>query len=119
MDQQRRRGRTPMSLAVLIGIMTMLPGSVAAADTLESRAKAGWWQTSGAEARATFAPVLAGASDDRSQSVFSVPVSERVSFGFGYEYVTPEDLAFELAESGALASDYESHQVMIRARWRF
>lgn len=41
------------------------------------------------------------------------------SFGIGYDYVTDEDLAFEVAATGSLNDDYKSHKVMVRAHWRF
>lgn len=62
---------------------------------------------------------ILGMLADGREGALAVPISRDVSFGFGYEYVTPEDLAFELAATGSLTADYESHEVMIRAAWRF
>lgn len=49
----------------------------------------------------------------------SLPVNARMSFSLGYQYLTEEDLVFEVAETGSLAAGYDSHRVMVRARWRF
>lgn len=49
----------------------------------------------------------------------SYPVSSTVFLGVGYSYVTLEDLAFEAAGTGSLESDYDSHNLLLRAHWQF
>lgn len=46
-------------------------------------------------------------------------VSPRVSVGLNYSWVTEEDLSFEVAETGSLESDYDSHNFVVQARWEF
>ena len=46
-------------------------------------------------------------------------VSREVRLGLGYDYVTGEDLDFEVAETGSLDDDYTSHRVMVRAHVQF
>lgn len=46
-------------------------------------------------------------------------VSPRVSLGLNYRWVTEEDLRFEVAETGSLQSDYDSHNFVLQARWEF
>lgn len=45
--------------------------------------------------------------------------SPRVSLGVNYRWVTEEDLALEVAETGSLQSDYENHSFVLQARWEF
>jgi hypothetical protein len=49
----------------------------------------------------------------------AVPVSDSVSLGLGYKYLEREDIALEVAETGALDDGYSSHNVVVRARWQF
>jgi hypothetical protein len=49
----------------------------------------------------------------------AVPVSDSVSFGLRYQYLEREDIRFEVAETGSLDEGYSSHNVVLRARWRF
>jgi hypothetical protein len=49
----------------------------------------------------------------------AVPVSNSVSLGLRYRYLEREDVRLEVAETGALDEGYSSHNVMLRARWRF
>ena len=46
-----------------------------------------------------------------------LPLSERLSFALGYRHVEPEDLARRFAEAGSV--DYDSHDFLLRAHWRF
>jgi len=46
-------------------------------------------------------------------------VSSTVSVGLNYRRVTEEDLSFEVAETGSLESDYDSHNFVLQARWEF
>ena len=46
-----------------------------------------------------------------------LPVSQRLSFALGYRHVEPEDLARRYADSGSV--DYDSHDFLLRAHWRF
>lgn len=49
----------------------------------------------------------------------AVPVTDSMSLGVGYRYLRSEDLHFEAAEAGSLDEGYESHKVVLRARWQF
>jgi hypothetical protein len=49
----------------------------------------------------------------------AVPVTDSVSLGLGYRYLRQEDLPLEVAETGALDEGYQSHKVVLRARWQF
>ncbi len=49
----------------------------------------------------------------------AVPVSDTVSLGLRYQYLEREDIALEVAETGALDEGYSSHNVVVRARWQF
>jgi hypothetical protein len=49
----------------------------------------------------------------------AVPVSDSVSLGVRYQYLEREDIRFEVAETGSLDEGYSSHNVVLRARWRF
>ena len=53
----------------------------------------------------------------QARSGFSVPLSERFSLGIGYNHVEGEDLWREFAEAGSV--DYDSHNILLRAYWRF
>jgi len=57
--------------------------------------------------------------DGGADAALRYPVSERMSLGLGYRFVTSEDLRFESAESAALESDYGGHSFVVRARWAF
>lgn len=55
-----------------------------------------------------------------SGSAFSYPLSETVSLGLRYRFLTDEDLVgFEAAQSGSLKSEYANHRFVLRARWQF
>lgn len=49
----------------------------------------------------------------------SFAFNKRVSLGLSYERVTDEDMMFEVAETGSLKGDYDSHNVFLQARWEF
>jgi hypothetical protein len=55
--------------------------------------------------------------DSQGKSGLELPVTERLSFAVGYRYLEGEDLWRWYAEAGSL--DYESHDFMLRASWRF
>jgi hypothetical protein len=58
--------------------------------------------------------------DNGGGSAFIYAVSDRVSLGLRYRFLTSEDLTrFEAAESGALRSDYTNHRFVVRASWQF
>lgn len=46
-------------------------------------------------------------------------VNSRVSLGLNYRRLTEEDLKFEVAETGSLESGYDSHSLVLQARWEF
>lgn len=45
--------------------------------------------------------------------------SPRISLGVNYRWVTEEDLMFEVAETGSMEPDYDSHSFVLQARWEF
>lgn len=49
----------------------------------------------------------------------AVSVSDTVSLGVGYEYLRREDIHLEVAETGSLHEKYSTHNVVVRARWKF
>jgi hypothetical protein len=49
----------------------------------------------------------------------ALPVSESVSLGLRYQYLRPEDLHYEIAETASLDEGYSSHNVVLHARWKF
>jgi hypothetical protein len=53
----------------------------------------------------------------QARSGFSVLLSERFSLGIGYRHVEGEDLWREFADAGSV--DYDSHNILLRAHWRF
>jgi hypothetical protein len=53
----------------------------------------------------------------QSNSELALLLSERLSLGVGYRHVHGEDLWREFADTGSM--DYESHNFLFRAHWRF
>jgi hypothetical protein len=51
------------------------------------------------------------------KSGLRLPVTERLSFAVGYRHVEGEDLYRRYAEAGSV--DYDSHDFLLRAEWRF
>jgi hypothetical protein len=49
----------------------------------------------------------------------ALPVSESVSLGLRYQYLRPEDIRREIAETASLNEEYSSHNLVLRARWHF
>jgi hypothetical protein len=49
----------------------------------------------------------------------AVPVSDSVSLGLDYEYLRREDIHLEVAETGSLHEEYSTHNVVLRALWKF
>jgi hypothetical protein len=49
----------------------------------------------------------------------ALPVSETVSLGLRYQYLRPEDIRRGMAETASLDDGYDSHNLVLRARWRF
>lgn len=47
----------------------------------------------------------------------ALPLTERFSLGVDYQNIQGEDLWREFAETGSM--DYDSHNFILRARWRF
>jgi hypothetical protein len=47
----------------------------------------------------------------------ALPLSKRLSLGVDYENIRGEDLWREFAETGS--PDYDSHNFLLRAQWRF
>jgi hypothetical protein len=53
----------------------------------------------------------------QGRSTLTLPLTERWAVGVGYRRVLGEDLWQEFADIGSV--DYESHNVLLRAHWRF
>jgi hypothetical protein len=53
----------------------------------------------------------------QGRSALALPLTDRLALGVGYRRVRGEDLWLEFAEIGGM--DYESHNVVLRAHWRF
>jgi hypothetical protein len=53
----------------------------------------------------------------QGRSTFALPLTERWAVGVGYRRVLGEDLWQEFTDIGSV--DYESHNVMLRAHWRY
>jgi hypothetical protein len=49
----------------------------------------------------------------------ALPVSESVSLRLRYQYLRPEDLRRNIAETASLNDGYSSHNLVLRARWQF
>jgi len=49
----------------------------------------------------------------------ALPVSESVSLGLRYQYLRPEDIRRNMAETASLDDGYSSHNLVLRARWQF
>jgi opacity protein-like surface antigen len=62
---------------------------------------------------------MLGFFDLGDESEVAVSVSDSVSLGVGYEYLRREDIHLEVAETGSLRDEYSTHNVVLRARWRF
>jgi hypothetical protein len=53
----------------------------------------------------------------QGRSAVALPLTERWAVGLGYRHVRGEDLWQEFTEIGS--TDYESHNLLLRAHWRF
>jgi hypothetical protein len=53
----------------------------------------------------------------QGRSTFALPLTERWAVGVGYRRVLGEDLWQDFTDIGSV--DYESHNVLLRAHWRF
>jgi hypothetical protein len=53
------------------------------------------------------------------RSGLALPVSRSVSLGLRYQYLRPEDMRLNVAESASLNEEYSSHSLVMRARWKF
>jgi len=53
----------------------------------------------------------------QGRSTFALPLTERWAVGVGYRRVLGEDLWQDFTDIGSV--DYESHNVLVRAHWRF
>ena len=54
-----------------------------------------------------------------ARPTFVLPLTDSLSLGLAYRYVRVEDLDFKAAKTGLLSPDYQSHNVVLRARWEF
>jgi hypothetical protein len=57
--------------------------------------------------------------DVGNKPVLAYPVNASLTLGLGYRYVKGEDLVVRTVDPGSLSPDYDSHNVLLRARWRF
>ena len=53
----------------------------------------------------------------QGKSGLRLPATERLSFAVGYRHLEGEDLWRRYGEAGSV--DYDSHDFMLRAHWRF
>ena len=53
----------------------------------------------------------------QGKSGLRLPVTERLSFAVGYRHLEPEDVSRRYGEAGSV--DYDSHDFLLRAHWRF
>jgi hypothetical protein len=53
----------------------------------------------------------------QGKSGLRLPVTERLSFAVGYRHLEPEDLSRRYGEAGSV--DYDSHDFLLRAHWRY
>lgn len=74
------------------------------------------WVPGAGSARETFGGSGKWASGDGG---IRYAVSSTISLGLNYRRVTEEDLRFEVAETGSLEPDYDSHSFVVQARWEF
>ena len=65
------------------------------------------------------AGMLAALNLQSDASGLAVPVSDSMSLGLGYEYLRREDIHLEVAETGSLHEEYSTHNVVLRAQWKF
>ncbi|HEX5077787.1 MAG TPA: hypothetical protein VFV80_01475 [Geminicoccaceae bacterium] len=56
---------------------------------------------------------------DGDRPGLALPVSDAVSLDLRYQYLRPEDIHRDIAETAALDEAYSSHNVVVRARWHF
>jgi hypothetical protein len=128
-----------MGLALLLVVGVVVP---AAADEAREAAVAGATWHGGVAAAQAPIPARVAATPRRADSAvalaperreretriqlpwlaqagsgLAISVSERFSLGVGYRRVVGEDLWREFAEAGSV--DYESHNILLRAHWRF
>ena len=54
-----------------------------------------------------------------SRPGLAYPVTDSLSLGLRYSYQRSEDLVFNVAKTGSLDNDYQSHNVLLRAQWEF
>ena len=62
-------------------------------------------------------PMAAPATLVPDNSGLKLPMTERLSVGVGYRHLEGEDLWHRHAEAGSV--DYDSHDFILRAHWRF
>jgi hypothetical protein len=53
----------------------------------------------------------------QGRSAVALPLTERWAVGLGYRHIRGEDLWQQFTEIGS--TDYESHNLLLRAHWRF
>ncbi len=53
----------------------------------------------------------------QGRSILALPLTERLAVGLGYRHVRGEDLWREFTDIGSM--EYDSHNVLLRAHWRF
>jgi hypothetical protein len=103
-----------------------LPGALALAETSQ---RAGGLRRESQEVDRGTAPATLTSERPKPQgslvlpwlsqrrSSFALPLTERLALGVGYRHIRGEDLWREFADLGSI--DYESHNFVFRAYWRF
>ena len=69
-----------------------------------------------ADSRKAMLPLLSFGGD---RPGVGLPVSETVSLRLRYQYLRPEDIRRDVAETASLDDEYTSHNLVLRARWNF
>lgn len=134
-------GRTGKGIAIAahqgaasLGTRPSVPESAGPVPLSRTAAQSPLWGTPAAASGRELvgAPVgLAGLSPERREgyasaalpwvrqgnSALRLPVTERLSLAIGYRHLEPEDLGRRYAEAGSV--DYDSHDFLLRAHWRF
>ena len=93
-------------------------------DTIDARIDDAIIEDLGAPELPIIEPLEPGApseSWDENEELSGVafPVTDDISFGLDYELEELEELTTDRIEMGSASADHESHNVMLRANWKF
>jgi opacity protein-like surface antigen len=109
----------PLEIGARIGAQAFLQPAVRASmpSAVMQRTINGVVQAQGAaDGRGTMFTVLGFGGDKQG---LGLPVSETVTLGLRYQYLRPEDIRRDVAETASLDDEYTSHNLVLRARWHF